>query len=73
MSTNLTGLTVHYSQPPTILENQWIGMSIVYDPQTQNYSAGKWYTDLQFLDHRLARKYERTKYAKIKLITTTDL
>jgi hypothetical protein len=32
VTTNLTGLSVHYNQPPIILGNEWVGMSVVYDP-----------------------------------------
>ncbi len=32
VTTNLTGLSVHYNQPPIILGNEWVGMSLVYDP-----------------------------------------
>jgi hypothetical protein len=32
VTTNLTGLSVHYNQPPAILGNEWVGMSVVYDP-----------------------------------------
>lgn len=43
VSTNLTGLSVHYNQPPTILGNQWVGMSVVYDPLVhQNLTLTAW-------------------------------
>lgn len=56
--TNLTGLTVHFNQPAAIMGNEWIGMSLLYDPTPPLNASQLWSNSLlqhQYLQHRLTR------------------
>jgi hypothetical protein len=73
VSTNLSGLTVHYGQPASIQGNEWVGMSVVYDPPAHALPPNVSLLQHQFLQHRRNHEYLHLKYARVKLTTTTDL
>ncbi len=57
VTTNLTGLSVHFNQPAAIMGNEWIGMSLLFDP-TPPLNVSLWSSSVlqhQYLQHRLKR------------------
>jgi hypothetical protein len=78
VSTNLSSVVVAIPPHGDLFGNQFVGMTVVYDPYPapRNASEHEWSSSrkqTEYFLHRIKKEYETILYAQVKLTTSTEL